>query len=359
MVATLIATPPGTNPDNQPEHTELWINDFRLDVDKTPKQWNKAGQSFRKVLTIPNAKLRPGENILTFQVYSGIGGRAETKTTLTCTRPPLKPRLWGLSVGINTYSKGEGDPGTRGELGNLVNAGGDAEAIQKDWQAQQKTLYKEGTELSKERTAVFLRLEDNAKQSEILAALEQLAKKVGPEDHCIIFLAGHGVFVEHKGTKEGRATTWRFCCAGYNAKRSEETSISSEVLYEKLAQIAGHKLVILDACHSGEAATNPVRSLVPGNQGPFIMAACDRNQSAYEDQKNLKHGLFTYALLQVVEGKYPPDNKIEELDAYELYQYTRQQMPELLEGVGAPKFAQVPILFAPKETERFKVVRVK
>ena len=188
-----------------------------------------------------------------------------------------------------------------------------------------------------------------------------MAKNVNvrPEDTCIIFLAGHGVFVEHKG----KTSTWLFCCPDYDTTRPEETGITSEVLYEKLAAIAGRKLVILDACHSGEAAANPVRKLVPGGRGPIILASCDRNQSAFEDPKNAdpnkQHGLFTYALLQVVEGKYPPDNKRDELDAYDLHQYAQQQMPQLLKGVGASAFAQVPILFAPKDSKPFPVVRVK
>ena len=93
--ATLTVTLLGTNPDNQPEHTELWINDFRLDVDNNPKQWNKDGKSFSKKLMIPNAKLRPGNNVLTFQVYNGAGGRAETPPKkLECTRhPQVKPHL--------------------------------------------------------------------------------------------------------------------------------------------------------------------------------------------------------------------------------------------------------------------------
>ena len=109
---------------------------------------------------------------------------------------------------------------------------------------------------------------------------------VGPEDRCIIFLAGHGIFVEHKATKERPpSTTWLFCCPDFDATRPEETGITSEVLYEKLAKIAGRKLVILDACHSGEAAYQSVCGSVkyPGGQGPIIIASCDRNQSAYED----------------------------------------------------------------------------
>ena len=351
---TLTATPHGTNPDYQPVRTELWINDFRLEEDTQPGRWARDGTAYRKTVTIPNAKVRPGNNVLTFQIYNRVGGRTESVKTLLCTRPPAIPRLWGISVGVNDYGKIKTGPGGRGKLINLVVACKDAESIQKSWLAQ-TMLYKEGTDM-------FLRLDGDAKRADILAKMDELAKKVGPEDTCVIFLAGHGVFVEHKATKdEPPRTTWLFCCPNYDVTRPEETGITSEVLYAKLAAIPGRKLVILDACHSGEAAANPVRSLVPGGQGPIIIASCDRNQSAYEDPKVKKHGLFTYALLPGGRGTRVPDadKKKDVLDANDLHQYARQQMPQLLEGVKASKFAQVPILFAPKESELFPVVRVK
>src|SRR5438477_7025550 len=106
----------------------------------------------------------------------------------------------------------------------------------------------------------------------------------------------------------------------------ESSSITSDILYEKLAAIQGRKVVILDACHSGEAAANPVRSLVPGGQGPIIIASCDRNQSSFEDPKDKKHGLFTYALIEALGDKFgdaDTDNK-GELDPRKLYLYTRK-----------------------------------
>ena len=137
------------------------------------------------------------------------------------------------------------------------------------------------------------------------------------------------MFVEHKRTKErGPYTTWRFCCPNYDPSTPETTSISKELLYEKLAAITGRKLVILDASHSGEMVANPVRSLVPSGQGPFILAGCDRNQSSYEDAKGMKHGLFTYALLEVLGDKFAEadTNGNKELDGRELYQYARRRL---------------------------------
>jgi WD40 repeat protein/uncharacterized caspase-like protein len=354
--ATLTATPPGTNPDNKPEHTELWINDFRFDLDKEPQGWEKDGKAYRKVLPIPNAKLRAGENVVTFQIYNAAGGRAEVAVKLNCTREARQPRLYGLPVGVNDYGANKAAPDRRNTLVNLKSAVADAQAIQQSWQAQ-KSLYKVTGMLPPQ-------LDEKATRDDILKALDQLAKDVGPEDCCIIFLAGHGMFVEHKKPKKGQpATTWLFCCPDFDIKRPEDTGITSEVLYEKLAKIEGRKLVILDACHSGEAvvkAANQVRPLVPGGQGPIIMAACNRNQFALEDPKELKHGLFTYTLIQALGDDFnTAANGNKELDAVDLYKYTREQMPALLKKLKAPEAAQVPILYVPPGTKRFTVAKAK
>src|SRR5262249_27531935 len=117
--------------------------------------------------------------------------------------------------------------------------------------------------------------------------------------------------------------------------------------------------VVLDACHSGQAATeNPVRWLVPSGQGPIIIAACDRNQEALE---NDKHGLFTAALLEALGEKFAEadtdGNKT--LDAAELFHYTRRRMPGLLKDIKAPQFAQVPIWFAPEDVKLYPLAKGK
>ena len=118
-------------------------------------------------------------------------------------------------------------------------------------------------------------------------------------------------------------------------------------------------MVILDACHSGEAAANPVRPLAPSNQGPIIIASCDRNQSAYEDPKEKKHGLFTYALLEALGNDFNkadvnPSTGV--LDPQKIYVYTRKQMPDLLKGIMEKEFAQVPIMFDPSQ-EKFPLAK--
>jgi hypothetical protein len=341
---------PGDNPDFQPVRAELWINDWRLFVDFVPLSWQTAGGRQEKVVTIPNTNLRVGQNVVTLQVFNRVGGRAELSTSLQCTRAAPPPRLFGLSVGVNDYSAVKTN---NGRLSNLRSACNDATEIHKIWQGQ-KILYKD--------TNVVLLLDGKAQRAEIIARLDRLATKVGPEDRCIIFLSGHGLLAQQKVAKGERPrSTFVFCGPDFDLTKPEETGLSSEVLYEKLAAIAGRKLVILDAAHSGEVAINAVRGLVPGGQGPIILASCDRNQVDYEFPINEKekrpNSLFTYALLEALGDKFAEadTNGDKELDAHELYWYTRRRMPELL---NQKEDKQVPILFAPSN-DFFAVARAK
>jgi WD40 repeat protein len=395
----LTITPHGKNDDFQPRRAELWINnhllwskDFPLDLEKDlkgPDKWVVDGLAFRREYTLANNLLRTGDNELTFQVYNRLGGRQDSAVALYCLRKPEPPRLFGLAVGVNDYRSAARTGNARDDLQNLKSAYSDAADIQKTWEAQKllyqntnvKLLYKKNIEVSLpsyclrlllgamkvrgEYTAAVLPSppEERATRANILKALDQLAQVVGPDDRCVIFLAGHGLFVEHGAAKGRSPTTWMFCCPDFDPKRIKETSISSEELYRKLAAINGRKLVILDACHSGEAVANPARMLAPSGQGPIIIASCDRNQSAYEDPLKRKHGLFTYALLQAMDGKYRGDadkSKFKtELNARDLYLLTRRQMPELLSDIQQPEFSQVPILFAPEKEQLPLVVKLK
>ncbi len=343
---TVFATAAGSNLDYQPERAELWINDYRLEDWKNLVVWAKEGDQYSLTVTVPNKKLRTGPNVVTFQTYNRLGGRAEIAATINCARPLAKPRLWGLAVGVDDYKNAKSLGQGRGKLQDLTGASNDAKEFEERWR-QLGQMYAE-------KPKVFVHLDPDAKRAKVLQALDDLAEKVGPDDNCVILLAGHGMFVEQKAASgEAARSTFVFCGPDFDPERPEETGIASEVLYRKLAAIAGHKVVILDACHSGEAAANPVRGLVPGGQGPVIMAACDRNQFSFEfpkeDKDKRRHGLFTYAILQALGDKFADADADHngELDAAEIYRYTRKVMPGLLKGIDQAEYAQVPIMFTP------------
>jgi WD40 repeat protein len=356
--AKLTVTPYGDSPDLLPKDAELWVNDYRLAVWPDFTQWKQVMIDKRRAfeLTIPvnAADVRVGKNVMTFQTSNRLGGRAEASALIDNPRPaPARPDLWGTTVGINLYSKGFKPP-TREipglprdyKLIDLDSAVGDATALQKAWEGQKYFA----------STNVTLLTDAQAGRADILRALDVARLNAKADDLFVLSLSGHGLFRE-EDREDARRSAFIFCTPTFDANNPEESGISSEELYKRLAAIKCRKLVLLDACHSGEAASNPVRGLTPNGQGPIILAACDRNQQSFENKK-LHHGLFTYALLEALGPKMAAADRNNDgvLDATELFAYVRARLPELLKEIDQPEFLQVPILFAPR-SDAFPVAR--
>jgi WD40 repeat protein len=334
--ATLKVTPHGDSPDFEPVHAELWLNDFRMNEWTDFAGWKKDGKTLVLSWTIPNNRLRTGRNVVTFQTYNRLGGRSDDVKALSVERPEGRPNLIGLSVGIDDYKDSRKSSGGRGQLTNLNSARHDAEAMNDAWSGQ--SLYQ----------AARMRplFDAQAGRTQLLAALDDVAKKARPDDRFVLFLAGHGTFVKHKAGE-----TFIFCCPQFDPDQPETTGLTSEELYAKLAAIPCRKLVLFDACHSGMAA-DPARLLTPGGQGPTVIAACDRSQQSWEDP-DLRHGLFTFAVLEALgRGFTTADaNGDGQLDANELFLYTRKRMPQLLQQIKRKPHQQVPTLYAPLDAD--------
>jgi hypothetical protein len=250
-------------------------------------------------------------------------------------RAAAQPRLLGLSVGINDYKAAKTGKGGRGALNNLVSAKPDAQSMRDAWVGQ--PLYNAAN--------IEPLLDAAASRNQLLKALDDVAARAGPDDRFVLFLAGHGMFLPKQGN------TFVFCCPQFDPDRPLETGISSQVLQAKLAAIPCRKLVLFDACHSGEVA-NPARQMTPSGQGPIIVAACDRTQFSWEN-KALGHGLFTWAVLEALGPRFKTADRNGDgkLDVRELYDYTRSRMPALLLDIKLKEYEQVPILFIPPQAD--------
>jgi WD40 repeat protein len=347
---TLSVTPAGTNPDHRPARAELWINDYRWKQWDSLDGWDKVRvpgtltHTYRMTVKIPAARLRARGNVLTFQSFNRLGGRSDDSTAVVCARERPRPRLLGLAVGINDYRRARTAPG-RGKLGNLKSAVKDATGVREMFNAQ-KDLY-----AGLDKFGLLLRLDDKAGRAEILRALDRLAEQAGPDDRCVIFLAGHGYFTpEKKGSVTPPDSQFVFCPPRFDLNKPAATGVTSAQLFEKLARIPCRKLILIDACHSGNATANLVRNLTPSGQGPVVLAACDRNQQSYELPKR-NHGVFTYAVLQAFGDEYPlaAGGPGKDLTVRKLFEYTRRKVPDLLEEIDLNRYQQVPVLFAPQE----------
>lgn len=341
--ARLIASPRSENIDFQPQRVELWINEFRAE------SWKPEGKAFDATFRIEPGMLRSGPNKLTLMAFNRLGGRSEATRTVTNPAKNESRTLLGMGVGINDYSSTPSVGGKRA-FGNLKGPVSDVTMQSEAWSSQKGKLFQDAT--------FTLKPDKKATREDIIAELDRLATVAKPDDLLLVVLAGHGDFRTTPGPKPKKpTTTFYFCCPDYDPKRPAETGIDHSTLYEKLARIRCRKLVLLDACHSGEAAFNPVRSLTPGGQGPTILAACDRSELAYEHPE--KHnGLFTMAILKALgDGFKDADtNNDGQLDSRELIDSVRKRMPELLRDAKLADDLQNPQSF-PRQPESFPLYR--
>jgi uncharacterized caspase-like protein len=216
-----------------------------------------------------------------------------------------------------------------------------------------------------ERVEVLPLLNENATKANILAALQHLSgipgppslkaadpafnglKRAQPEDKVIIYFAGHGT-----------AQAQRFYLIphdlGYTGDRTKlseqglQKILSSSISDIELEQAvegldAGHFLLIIDACNSGQALEAEEKRRGPMNskglaqlayeKGMYILTAAQSYQAALEAAE-LGHGLLTYALVEeglktAVADSEPQDGL---LNAREWLNFATERVPQMQEA---------------------------
>jgi uncharacterized caspase-like protein len=203
---------------------------------------------------------------------------------------------------------------------------------------------------------------ENATKANILSALKRLAgasepptlktgpldrlRRAEPEDTVIIYFAGHGT-----------AQAQRFYLIphdlGYRGERTKlneqglktivEHSISDLELEQAVEGMdAGHLLLIIDACNSGQALEAEEKRRGPMNskglaqlayeKGMYILTAAQSYQAALEAAQ-LGHGLLTYALVEeglktAVADSEPKDGVV---TAREWLDFATERVPQMQE----------------------------
>lgn len=217
-----------------------------------------------------------------------------------------------IAVGVNEYANTQY---------NLKYAVADARSFGDEVRRRQ-------TEIGAfERVEVIELLDANATKDNILSVIKRLTgqpgpptlkagsgdglKRVEPEDAVIIYYAGHGTaqaqrfyLIPHDLGYTGDRT--KLTEAGLNTMLSHSISdVELEAAVEGLD--AGHLLLIIDACNSGQALEAEEKRRGPMNskglaqlayeKGMYILTAAQSFQAALEAAQ-LGHGYLTYALVE-------------------------------------------------------------
>ena len=267
-----------------------------------------------------------------------------------CSPKPTKKRIWALLVGVERYK----DP----RIWNLKYSLNDV----LDLDRVLRLIYRE-----QELHCVTLTdLEDNSllpRKENILREIGKLSSLASWDDLVLIHLIGHG-------SKEGGI--FYFLPSDADMDRLPRTAISIRELRSHLEGIkAHHKVLIIDACHSGSGwAALPKENLEGRTYEDeltelgkewAVLASCkhDEISNEFEDEK---HGAFTYCLLlalgAALEGK-------QTFTLFQLVRFIRKELRARLEGRGLPEqtphlisfpFGDIPLI--PQQVKASKELRI-
>jgi uncharacterized caspase-like protein len=294
-----------------------------------------------------------GENRLTAYAFNRDNIKS-ADATLTVTGADSLKRAgtaYIVAIGVNQYSNSQY---------NLKYAVADAQTLGQQLQQEQTRLGRFAN------VEVISLLDREATKANILRALARLAgketgslpanapaalrklKPAEPEDAVIIYFAGHGMAYQDQFYLIPHDL-------GYSGSRTEldeaglETILARSISGRELEQAfervdAGHLLLVIDACNSGQALEAEEKRRGPMNskglaqlayeKGMYIMAAAQNYQVALEP-KELGHGYLTYALVE--KGLKGGDADVTPKDGQVLVKewldYATEQVPRLHEAV--------------------------
>ena len=284
-------------------------------------------------LTIP-VELVSGENKFTVSALNK--SKAESspvKFNLSWAGATPASTLYILSVGVDKY---------RNTKYNLNYARADASGIALQLAHSATTIFK--------RIQVDSLFDENATLENLRNKLEALEKIIRPEDVFLFFYAGHGVMNDPvDGSKpDFQLVLHKVTQMEGNEMMLKENAMSASSLKDLLLKIPAQKqLILLDACNSGGALTTFTRGVgeeaaifqLARSTGFTVLSSTNQEQFASE-VKALGHGIFTYALLNGLNGEadIKKDGKITVL---EIELYINEVIPMLSEKYkGAQQFPQ-------------------
>ena len=161
-------------------------------------------------------------------------------------------------------------------------------------------------------------------------ALAEMLGKTEAADTILLFIAGHG-------QTEGRSADYLFLPEGAELdgeKLRKSTVIPWYTFQNSLQSAQGRRLMFVDTCHSGGAYNTRLVNDA-ANANVIVFSATDAETLSWEFE-NLRHGAFTYALIQGLEGKARrPDGAISVLA---LGDYIPEEVSRLTHEKQLPQF---------------------
>jgi WD40 repeat protein len=232
--------------------------------------------------------------------------------------------LYILSVGINTY---------KNPAYNLNYAQPDAKSFTNKVIGNGNKMFK-----NIRKTEIY---DTEATKENILKGFESIISQAKPEDVFVFYYAGHGTLDEENDNEYYLVPTNITKLYG-DPRQLQDKGISATELKGYLAEVKSQKqLILMDACHSGgaiksmgvRAAASEEKAIVQlARASGVVMLASSGTQQFATEFEVLQHGVFTYALLEALDGA--ADSGDEKVTVNELKIYMDERVPELSRQYG-------------------------
>jgi WD40 repeat protein len=303
-----------TNNGGGVKEFKVMHNGKRQDVDYSDLlRMSKAGQYAMKTFDI---NLVPGVNEIEVSAFSN--GEIESATAginVNYSGIQKASDCYILSIGINKYEN---------ESMNLTYAQPDAQAFASLIKSKSGKLFN--------KINSYTIYDREATKEKILATIDDIGKTIKKEDVFVFFYAGHGSMVENNFYFITSDVT------GMYQQDKLKNALFVKELQDKFRLLPALKQVVfIDACQSGSSvealamrggAEEKALAQLSRSSGIHVMASSESQQQSAEI-KSLNHGVFTYVLLEALNGKAdgaPSDSKV---TVYEVKSYVDDQVPEI------------------------------
>lgn len=336
----------------------IWVNGVPV--------YTKNGMHFSAPLktldTAITVFLQTGNNIIEYMVVNSAGMQSERpKLSIRCDHKFRQSDLYIVCLSVSRYKD------ARYNLKYAVKDGRDMATLL----SEGMLVTGEKDSLSQYYDHVFVDtlFDDNATLEQFLA-VERKLMQATPHDRVIVYLSGHGLLDE-------KLDFW-FAMHDIDFKNPDRGGLSYRQLENLLDKIpAREKLLLMDACHSGQPDKSQVAELANSNlqnaravasytyrgteienedkpdlnasfelmqqvfrdfnlgSGTQVISAAAGNSYALESDE-WNNGIFTYCLLNGIKNKYADMDEDGEIKLSELQEYVSTQVSQQTAGRQKP-----------------------
>ena len=312
--------------------------------------YGKAGLSLQNSTNYEstlNIELSRGKNNIQIFIENELGTKSlREKASINCNYSH-QPTLHILSIGSNTFND---------DNYNLKYAAKDANDI--------TSLFSNTKEFKEIKSSSITG--DNVTIANINKSINEL-KSANINDVVIIFFAGHGVLDQN--------LDYYLSTYNMNFDNPKENGLNFDLFENKLSLLkCRHKLLLIDACHSGELDKDEIEKIekenteenedllvfrsgqsaigliggksafelsknifvdLRSNSGIITISSAGAAEYALEGEK-WKNGAFTYCLLKGIIDKEADFNNDKKINTNELQKYLFIEVPKLTKGKQTP-----------------------